>query len=350
MKDKFKFQSQEQNHNPNPPKQGKNAANLQKMIKTPEDLISVDKLFLTYMNLIGKCDGEEIYQLIASVGEGIMRHKHIAKGIELVYSELESYSPHYQAEKKESDSIEIMYIVEGHGEFELFNRQYVSGDKGDILIFNSQSSVKKCLLGKSGMNGISIFFFAKEAVEFLNDFFKTSDFTLTNFFKDVRNSDSVLSFPAGNLLETLFMQMIKISDDFSEYKVRLSVIQVLLLLMNKKDNRDSSDLYFSGITGRKVQNARRIINSNLEKEISIDELSKKVNLNRTTLQKVFKEMYGLTVNDYRTKSRMQLAKNLLVSTELSITEIAGRCGYANASKFSETFKKTEGVLPKAWRK
>ena len=29
---------------------------------------------------------------------------------------------------------------------------------------------------------------------------------------------------------------------------------------------------------------------------------------------------------------------------------AGQCGYANASKFSEVFKKNEGILPKDWRK
>jgi transcriptional regulator GlxA family with amidase domain len=119
--------------------------------------------------------------------------------------------------------------------------------------------------------------------------------------------------------------------------------------MQRKDKRDSTDLYFSGTTGRKVQNVRRIINSNLEQEISIEELSEKVNLNRTTLQKVFKEMYGLTINEYRTKSRIQLAKNLLASTNLSVTEIAGRCGYINASKFSEVFKRNEGILPKNWR-
>ena len=38
------------------------------------------------------------------------------------------------------------------------------------------------------------------------------------------------------------------------------------------------------------------------------------------------------------------------SEEISIEELAGRCGYANASKFSEVFKKNEGLLPKDWRK
>ena len=318
-----------------------------------------EKLFQTYMDLISKRESEEIYRLNDPIGEGIMKHSHIAKGIELVYSELESYSPNYQAEKKEVDGLEIMYIVDGHGEFELQNRQFASGEKGDVMIFNCKSAVKKAILGKSGMNCISIILFTENTISFLNNFLGTSDFSSSNFFNDIRKSDSVVSFPCGELLEKLFLETIRLPGAFSKYTVRLAVIHAIILLIQKfrdKDGvdvrlkNDNPDAYFSGSTGRKVQNVRRIINSNLEKEISIEELASKVNLNRTTLQKVFKEIYGLTVNEYRTKARLQFAKNLLASTELSITEIAGRCGYANASKFSEVFKKNEGVLPKDWRK
>ena len=306
-------------------------------------------LFQTYMNLISNCEGEEVYRMIEPVGEGIMKHTHIAKGIELVYSELESYNPNYQDEKREVDGLEIMYIAEGHGEFELQNRQFVSGEKGDIMIFNSKTAVKKCVLGKSGMNCISLIIFCEDTIDFLNDFFNTSDFTDSNFFYEIRKSNSAVSFPGRDLLENLFLEMMKLPGNFSAYNLKLAVIQTILLLIQRKDRRDSVDLYFSGTTGRKVQNVRRIINLNLEQEISIEELSEKVNLNRTTLQKVFKEMYGLTINEYRTKSRIQLAKNLLASTNLSITEIAGRCGYVNASKFTEVFKRNEGILPKNWR-
>ena len=318
-----------------------------------------DKLFQTYMDLISKRESEEIYRLNEPIGEGIMKHIHIAKGIELVYSELESYSPNYQAEKKEVDGLEIMYIVDGHGEFELQNRQFASGEKGDVMIFNCKSAVKKAMLGKSGMNCISIILFTNDVITFLNEFLGTNDFNSSDFFNDIRKSDSVVTFPCGELLEKLFLETIRLPGVFSKYTVRLAVVHAIILLIQKfrcKDScdvrmkSDTPDAYFSGTTGRKVQNVRRIINSNLEKEISIEEFASKVNLNRTTLQKVFKEMYGLTVNEYRTKARLQLAKNLLVSTDLSITEIAGRCGYANASKFSEVFKRNEGVLPKDWRK
>ena len=318
-----------------------------------------DKLFQTYMDLISKRESEEIYRLNEPIGEGIMKHIHIAKGIEVVYSELESYSPNYQAEKKEVDGLEIMYIVDGHGEFELQNRQFASGEKGDVMIFNCKSAVKKAMLGKSGMNCISIILFTNDVITFLNEFLGTNDFNSSDFFNDIRKSDSVVTFPCGELLEKLFLETIRLPGVFSKYTVRLAVVHAIILLIQKfrcKDScdvrmkSDTPDAYFSGTTGRKVQNVRRIINSNLEKEISIEELACKVNLNRTTLQKVFKEIYGLTVNEYRTKARLQLAKNLLVSTDLSITEIGGRCGYANASKFSEVFKRNEGVLPKDWRK
>ena len=318
-----------------------------------------EKLFQIYMDLISKRESEEIYRLNEPIGEGIMKHTHIAKGIELVYSELESYSPNYQAEKKEVDGLEIMYIVDGHGEFELLNRQFASGEKGDVMIFNCKTGVKKAMLGKSGMNCISIILFTQDTISFLNDFLATTDFCSCDFFNEIRKSDSAVTFPCGEMLEKLFLETIRLPTAYSKYTVKLAVVHAIILLIQKfrdkegydiRTKGDTPDAYFSGSTGRKVQNARRIINSNLEKEISIEELAVKVNLNRTTLQKVFKEMYGLTVNEYRTKARLQLAKNLLASTDLSITEIAGRSGYAIASKFSEVFKKNEGILPKDWRK
>ena len=320
---------------------------------------AADKLFQTYMDLISKRESEEIYRLNDPIGEGIMKHLHIARGIELVYSELESYSPNYQAEKKEVDGLEIMYIVDGHGEFELQNRQFASGEKGDVMIFNCKSAVKKAMLGKSGMNCISIILFTEDTISFLNDFLGSKEFSSSDFFNEIRKSDSTITFPCGELLEKLFLETIRLPVAYSKYTVKLAVVHAIILLIQKFRDKDTSDIrikndsrdsYFSGSTGCKVQNARRIINSNLEQEISIEELAEKVNLNRTTLQKVFKEMYGLTVNEYRTKARLQLAKNMLASTNLSITEIAGRCGYTNASKFSEVFKKNEGVLPKDWRK
>ena len=59
-----------------------------------------EKLFQTYMALISKRESEEIYRLNEPVGEGIMKHTHIAKGIELVYSELKAIVPTIRQKRK----------------------------------------------------------------------------------------------------------------------------------------------------------------------------------------------------------------------------------------------------------
>lgn len=328
--------------------------------------MTTDKIFLSYMHLISSKEGEEIYRLNEPAGEGIMRHTHIANGVELVYSELEEQNPTLQEEQKAFDMLEIMYIVDGHAEFELANRQFVSGEKGDVMIFNSQSAVRRTVLGKSGMNCISLILFTEDAILFLNDFLQTKTFSKEIFFPSIRSSKGVMTICGSELLEKLFLETIKLPSVYSKFKTKLCITQIILNLMEickkneslkngqndleGKELKESSDLYFSGTTGRKVQNVRRLINANLENEISIEELSQKVNLNRTTMQKVFKEMYGLTVNEYKTKARIQKAKNLLATTDFSITKISSLCGYVNASKFSEVFKKQEGILPKDFRK
>ena len=157
-----------------------------------------EKLFQVYMDLISQRESEEIYRLNEPVGEGIMKHTHIAKGIELVYSELESYSPNYQAEKKEVDGLEIMYIVDGHGEFELQNRQFASGEKGDVMIFNCKTGVKKAMLGKSGMNCISLIIFSEVTISFLNEFLGTDSFSSLDFLMISGKVTALFHFLAVN--------------------------------------------------------------------------------------------------------------------------------------------------------
>lgn len=52
---------------------------------------------------------------------------------------------------------------------------------------------------------------------------------------------------------------------------------------------------------------------------------------------------------YLTNIRMERAKKLLVSTDLPVSEVAQRSGYADYRVFTKTFKKAEGVTPSQYR-
>ncbi len=107
---------------------------------------------------------------------------------------------------------------------------------------------------------------------------------------------------------------------------------------------------FSGDTARKVREARKLLGENLSTDYSVETLSARVKLNRTTLQQVFRQVYGMTIYEYRTQVRMQEVRNLLLRDDLTVTEVAGRCGYTNASKFAAVFRKVTGMNPGEWKR
>ncbi len=315
-----------------------------------EKIPNTDELFAKYMYMIGKNDEESIYRLKADSGEGIIRRYNVDKGIELVYSEIESYIPCYRENKRFPKCIEIMYMVEGHAEFVMENRRCASVSKGDIAIFNTRVGTKVCTLKDGGMRNISIIVFLDDLADDLNNLFNTKRFDKNKIFADVLLAESCICFPANEMLQRAFEELLQLPENYALYYRKLLTFQIIMGLLDRKEGKNRSYQYFSGDTGNKVHEARKILGEDLSNDMPIETLSKLVRLNRTTLQRVFRQMYGVTIYEYRTHVRMQEAKNLLLDDELSITEISGKCGYTNSSKFAACFKKVTGMTPGEWRR
>ncbi len=74
-------------------------------------------------------------------------------------------------------------------------------------------------------------------------------------------------------------------------------------------------------------------------------------VNPDYLGKLFKKETGLKFNDFLLKLRIEKAMELLLETDLSLQEIAEKCGYAeNSAYFCVQFKKIQGMTPGEFRK
>ena len=73
-------------------------------------------------------------------------------------------------------------------------------------------------------------------------------------------------------------------------------------------------------------------------------------LNPDYLDRRFKKDTGCSVNRYILKEQLEMAKKLLLYPDITVSEIAVRCGYANMSNFSAMFKRETGVSPVEYRK
>lgn len=97
---------------------------------------------------------------------------------------------------------------------------------------------------------------------------------------------------------------------------------------------------------------KKIINYiylNLNKPFSLSELSEHLQLNKHYLCKVFKKEVNETIVNFVNKLKMEEAKRLLYTSELSLSEISFELGYNHYSYFSNLFKKETGFTPKQYR-
>ncbi|MGE8203371.1 response regulator [Heyndrickxia sp. NPDC080065] len=98
-----------------------------------------------------------------------------------------------------------------------------------------------------------------------------------------------------------------------------------------------------------LQKAKEYIETNYEKNITLEEVAEYVDLSPFHFTKMFKEKFGLTFIDYLTDLRIEKAKNEILHTNKSLKEICFSVGYKDPNYFSRVFKKKTGVSPTSYR-
>ncbi|MCR5197047.1 MAG: response regulator [Pseudobutyrivibrio sp.] len=99
-----------------------------------------------------------------------------------------------------------------------------------------------------------------------------------------------------------------------------------------------------------VNKAKQYIDENYMKELTLDDVSRVVNISSYYFSKVFKEETGENFIDYLTKLRIEAAKKLLKTTNKSMKEISAEVGYTDPNYFSRNFKKYTGKTPTDYSK
>ena len=95
--------------------------------------------------------------------------------------------------------------------------------------------------------------------------------------------------------------------------------------------------------------AKDYIRNNYNKDISLDDVSRAVNISPYYFSKIFKENTGQNFIEYLTNIRIDKAKELLGTTEYSMKEICSMVGYSDPNYFSRSFKKNVGVTPTEYK-
>ena len=100
-----------------------------------------------------------------------------------------------------------------------------------------------------------------------------------------------------------------------------------------------------GMRNRHVAEAIRLMHRMTENPLSTTEIADRIGITPRQLERLFERHLRCSPKKYATAMRLDKARNLLLQTEVSVTEIAHACGFGSTSHFSRVYRSHFGVTP-----
>ena len=129
--------------------------------------------------------------------------------------------------------------------------------------------------------------------------------------------------------------------------LRAKAVELVCLAVDRL--RQPAQLHDSGVRLSKydvscMHRAQQILDDS-RRVPTLEELARKVGVNRNKLAIGFKHVFGMTVGTYHRERRLTLAYDMLKEPGMTIARAADEAGYRDAGSFSKAFKARFGVLP-----
>lgn len=153
------------------------------------------------------------------------------------------------------------------------------------------------------------------------------------------------------LLEVMnsLLEIYSNKEECFELALKSKLFELFFLLFRHFfEGEENTNTIKSGTT-KSVKLILDYISANYMYPITIEELAETVNLSKHYFMRFFKKYMGMTCIEYINDYRLNIAANLLLTTRMRITEVAGSIGITNLSYFNRIFKKKYHITPKEYR-
>lgn len=175
-------------------------------------------------------------------------------------------------------------------------------------------------------------------IEFAKNCFNDFSFDINNLQGSFCIENPDLKF----LLYKVFRET-KISDDVAVATTQMLLFEIFGRMLKFKENlQDKKPLWTKKI--------KEILNDEYAKKITLLNLSKELDIHPVHLSRDFSKHFACTLSEYVRKIRIAKSLALLSDENLSLTEIAFACGFADQSHFLRCFKQMNGATPSNFRK
>ncbi len=136
-------------------------------------------------------------------------------------------------------------------------------------------------------------------------------------------------------------------EKWSSPLLAAKIAQEMVINIRRADTKDQQNIFldFQNHFNAEVYKAQELLANHLEASFTIGDLAKNLHRSSRQLARLFKRHTGQTIQAYRDQLRWQQGEQLLLHTEMSVKEIAAKCGLGSARQFARLWKNRTGMTP-----
>lgn len=171
--------------------------------------------------------------------------------------------------------------------------------------------------------------------------------------------EQIYRYPSHRFLEATQKKIFHLFDNmlsvyqcnslYSEFRLQCMLMELLMTVLEESLPQRNEAYHPTSLTPP-IIDALYYIENHYSENISLDIVADIAGFSSGHFSRVFQSQLGKSYSEYVVAVRLKHVKELLLTTNKSITEIALDTGYSHASNLTEQFKKKIGMTPLSYRK
>lgn len=135
-----------------------------------------------------------------------------------------------------------------------------------------------------------------------------------------------------------------------EFRIRNELSKLIFLLHKNLPSDQHPTDQKTLRNGERIKQMLQFIHDHYQEELNVSAIANVCSISESECLRCFKNTIQTTPIQYVRQYRIQRALQLLLATEMSISDIAASCGFQDLSYFTKTFREMKGVAPGEYRK
>ena len=308
------------------------------------------RLFSQNASVVRRTEDATLYRIDCDTPDGLMQCVSLFPGISLAYTSFYANSC-FQRKESLDHVLEIAYCSAGRYECEFKRDYYTYLGEGDIAISLLNSHRDTPIFPTGMYDGVALILDLDITGAVVEGIVEDVSIDLKRFIERFCTDRCCTVIKATEGLKHVFQEICDADHRTQKGYLRLKVLELFYLLSEHlPDEQVEISAYYPSSTISKIKALKESLMTDLDKKTSLQSWADFYGLGRTTMMECFKAIYGKSIYAFQKEYKIQVAAQLLATTDLSVSEVAGKLGYSNPNKFSSAFKAVTGLSPREYRR